>query len=132
VEDIISVSVRLSNGGIGSISASSIMRGADQAEERIWGTKGTIILDGEGLSLYSTRPIDGKRPGKMFRYTKFPNVSWTAEWVKGFAASVRQGTKPDISDREGWDNLAFISAAYQSMEKGRPMEVIPFPEHGMP
>ncbi|MCP9462673.1 MAG: Gfo/Idh/MocA family oxidoreductase [Nitrospira sp.] len=131
VEDIISVSVRLSNGGIGSISASSIMRGADQAEERIWGTKGTIILDGEGLSLYSTRPIDGKRPGKMFRYTKFPNVSWTAEWVKGFAASVRQGTKPDISDREGWDNLAFISAAYQSMEKGRPMEVIPFPEHGM-
>jgi predicted dehydrogenase len=59
-------------------------------------------------------------------------VSWTAEWVKSFAASVRQGTKPDISDREGWDNLAFISAAYQSMEKGKPMEVTPFPERGMP
>ncbi|MCP9456347.1 MAG: Gfo/Idh/MocA family oxidoreductase [Nitrospira sp.] len=127
VEDIISVTARLSNGGIGSISASSIMRGADQAEERIWGTKGTLILDPDGLSFYSTRPIDGKRPGKMCRYTKFPNVSWTAEWVKGFVRAVREGTKPDISSQEGWDNLAFISAAYQSMEKGEPVEVAPFP-----
>ncbi len=127
VEDIISVTARLSNGGIGSISASSIMRGADQAEERIWGTKGTIILDPEGLSLYSTRPIDGKRPGKLFRYAKFPNVSWTAEWVKGFTSAVRHGAKPAISSQEGWDNLAFISAAYQSMEKGVPVEVEPYP-----
>jgi len=128
VEDIISVTSRLSNGGIVSISASSIMRGADQSEERIWGTKGTMILNAEGLSLYSTRPIDGKRPGKMTRYAKFQNVSWTAEWVKGFAATVRDGTRPDISGREGWDNLALISAAYDSMEKRVPMEVAPFPQ----
>lgn len=127
VEDIIGVTSRLDNGGIVSISASSIMRGTDQSEERIWGTKGTMILNGEGLSLYSTRPIDGKRPGKMTRYAKFPNVSWTAEWVKAFAAAVRNGTRPDISGREGWDNLALISAAYHSMEKGAPMEVASFP-----
>lgn len=123
VEDIISVSARLNNGGIASISASSIMRGADQAEERIWGTKGTMVLNADGLSLYSTRPIEGKRPGKMIRYVKFPAVSWTAEWVKGFTAAVRQRKEPDISFREGWDNLAFISAAYQSMEKGVSFQV---------
>lgn len=126
VEDIISVTSRLSNGGIASISASSIMRGADQAEERIWGTKGTIILDEHGLSVYSTRPVDNRRPGKMVRYTKFPAVSWTSEWVKGFAAAVREGNNPAISFREGWENLAFISAAYQSMEKHAPVDVAPF------
>ena len=126
VEDIISVTSRLTNGGIASISASSIMRGTDQAEERIWGTKGTLILNADGISLYSTRPIDGKRPGKMTRYAKFPAVSWTAEWVKGFASAVRQGKEPDISFQEGWENLAFISAAYQSMERNAPVEVSAF------
>lgn len=130
VEDIISVTSRLTNGGIASISASSIMRGADQAEERIWGTNGTLLINAEGLAFYSTRPIDGKRPGKMIRYVKFPTVSWTAEWVKGFAIAVRSGKEPDISFREGWENLAFISAAYQSMEKGTPLDVPGFSEHG--
>jgi predicted dehydrogenase len=63
VEDIISVSFRLANGAIGSISASSIMRGADSSEERIWGTNGSMILNAEGISLYSTRPIENLRPG---------------------------------------------------------------------
>jgi len=126
VEDIISVTSRLSNGAIATISASSIMRGADQSEERIWGTKGTLILNAEGFSLYSTRPINGKRPGKMARYEKFAPVSWTAEWVRRFTEAVRQGKEPEISFKEGWENLAFITAAYQSMEKHAPMEVSGF------
>jgi predicted dehydrogenase len=85
-----------------------------------------LVLNADGFSLYSTRPINGKRPGKMVRYEKFPAVSWTAEWVKHFAEAVRQGTEPEISFKEGWENLAFISAAYQSMEKHAPMEVSEF------
>jgi predicted dehydrogenase len=126
VEDIISVSCKWSNGAIGSISASSIMRGADNAEERIWGTNGTLIIHGEGLSLYSTRPVEGLRPGKLHKLTKFPAVSWTAEWVKEFAAAVRNNAPAPVGEREGWENLAFIETAYASMTQQRALEVPSF------
>jgi predicted dehydrogenase len=129
VEDIVSVSCRWGSAAVGSISASSIMRGADVGEERIWGTKGTIILDGGGLSFYSTRPIDGKKPGRMHRYTKFEDVSWTAEWVKSFVAAVREGREPEVSSREGWENLAFISSAYRSLEEKAPIDIPEYPIH---
>lgn len=123
VEDVISVSARLGNGAICSISASSIMRGADQAEERIWGTNGSLVLSGEGLSFYSTRPVGGCRPGQLHTIRRFADVSWTAEWVKGFVRAVRDGTTPEIPFEDGWDNLAFIQAAYESMECGAPVPV---------
>jgi len=126
VEDIISVSCRMNNGAIGSISASSIMRGTDQAEERIWGTNGSMILTSDGLSVYSTRAVDGRRPGKIHDLKKFPEVSWTAEWVKAFAHSVRTSGPPEISYADAWENLAFIQTAYQSMECQRPLDVPAF------
>jgi predicted dehydrogenase len=126
VEDIISVTSRWGDKAVGTISASSIMRGADQNEERIWGTNGTLILSNDGLSFYSTRPIDGKRPGQLHKYTNFPAVSWTAEWIRNFVESVRAGKEPEISAREGWENLAFISSAYKSLETGAPVQVPAF------
>jgi predicted dehydrogenase len=127
VEDVISVSSRWGNCAIGSISASSIMRGGDVSEERIWGTKGTLVLGGGGLSLYSTRPVDGTKPGRLHRYQKFPETSWTAEWVRRFVAAIREGREPDISFRAGWENLAFITAAYRSLEIGAPVVVPEYP-----
>ena len=123
VEDIISVSFKLENGGIGSISASSIMRGTEQSEERIWGTKGSLVLNPDNLLFYSNRPVAGKKPGKLHKVKKFPNVSWTAEWVKDFVSSVREGRKPPISFQEGWENIAFIQSAYQSLEQESPVNI---------
>lgn len=126
VEDIISVSSRWGDRAIGSLSASSIMRGADSGEERIWGTNGTLIIGRDGLSFYSTRPIDGRKPGQLHKYTYFPTVSWTGEWIREFVTAVRAGREPEISSREGWENLAFILSSYRSMEIGRPVEVPTF------
>jgi predicted dehydrogenase len=126
VEDIISVSCRWGETAVGTISASSIMRGSDVSEERIWGTKGTLILDGAGLAFYSTRPIDGRRPGTLHRYTKFNGVSWTAEWVRRFAAAVNEGREPEISFQAGWENLAFIETAYQSLDAKTPLDIPEF------
>lgn len=123
VEDIIGVTFRMSNGAIGSISASSIMRGADCSEERIWGTNGTLVLNSDGVGLYSTRPIEGLRPGRFHRIRKFPTVSWTAEWVRRFAKAVRMGTEPEISLKAGWENLAFIQTAYASLERRVPLDI---------
>lgn len=131
VEDILSLSYRLENEAVGSISASSIMRGTEQAEIRIWGTHGTITLDGQGLSYYSTRPIEGRRPGKLHRMRDFREVSWIAEWVNGFARSVREGVEPDISARQACENLIFIETAYRSFEQGCVLQV-PAPNAAIP
>jgi predicted dehydrogenase len=126
VEDILGLTCRFDNGAVGTASLSSIMRGSEQVEERIWGTHGTMVLGPNGISLWSTRPVDGLRPGKLHKFEKFPDVSWTAEWVRSFAASVREGRTPEVSAREGWENLAFITAAYRSLEEKRPVELLPF------
>jgi len=123
VEDIISCTFKMTNGAVGTVCASSIMRGFPQAEERIWGTHGSMLLSSEGISLYSTRPVESRRPGQVHAITKFPDASWTAEWVKDFVAAVRTGKEPPVSMREGWENLAFITRAYESMERGVAMEV---------
>lgn len=123
VEDIISVSWRLENGAVGTLAASSIMRGTEQGEERIWGTKGTLILDGSGLSVWSARGVDGRRPAKLHRFTKFPEVSWTADWVRGFVRAVQEGRTPEVSPQDGWENQAFLECAYASMEEGRPVRI---------
>jgi predicted dehydrogenase len=130
VEDIVSVSFRMTNGAVGSLSASSIMRGFNQAEERIWGTHGTLVLNASGLSFWSTRPIDGRRPGRIHSYSKFPDASWTAEWIKGFVTSVQRGDEPPVSFQAGWENLAFITRAYDSMEQGVALKVPAF--NGVP
>ena len=128
VEDILSLTCRWGERAIGCISASSIMRGGDVGDERIFGTKGTLVLSGDGLSFYSTRPVDGKAPGRLHHLTRFPNASWTGEWVRRFVTAVREGREPDVSAREGWENLAFITAAYESMIARRPIEIPAYTE----
>jgi predicted dehydrogenase len=123
VEDIVSATCRFNNNSIGTVAASTIMRGAEQIEERIWGTQGTLVLSPEGLSFYSTRPVGGKRPGKLYTISKFNELNPTAEWVRRFALAVRQGREPEISAREGWENLALIATIGASLEKGRPLAV---------
>jgi predicted dehydrogenase len=124
VEDIISISSRWGDKAVGSLTASSIMRGADQGEERIWGTNGSMIIGRDGvLSVYSTRPFDGKRPGQLHAYRKFESVSWTGDWIREFVEAVRAGREPAVGAREGWENLAFILSSYRSMEIGAPVNV---------
>jgi predicted dehydrogenase len=128
VEDSFALSCRWGEKAIGNVTGSSVVRGPGIAEERIWGTKGTITLNDEGLTLYSTRPVDGKKPGKVHKYRKFPSVSWTAEWVRNFVIAVREGREPEVSPQAGWENLAFITAAYQSMHEGKAIDVPAFTE----
>lgn len=126
VEDTISVTFRFQNGTIGTISASSTMRGKMQSEEIIWGTHGTLAINNKCLQFYSTRLVNGKKPGKLHKISKFSDISWTSAWIKGFTSSVRRGQEPDISTRQAWENLAFIQTAYQSLEKNQPLPIPQF------
>jgi predicted dehydrogenase len=118
VEDIISASFQLDNGAVGNLCGSSIMRGFPQAEERIWGTHGSMVLSEAGIQLFSARPVDGKRPAQVNVYKQFPETSWTADWIKDFVHAVRSGSEPPVGPRAGWENLAFITSAYDAMTQG--------------
>lgn len=123
VEDIIGVTCRFNNGAVGIVNASSIMRGFEQGEERIWGTRGTMVISADGLSVYSTRPVENRKPGRIHTWKKFPESSWTADWISGFVRAVREGRPPDIGARDGWENLAFITSSYESLQEKRPVDV---------
>ena len=55
-------------------------------------------------------------------------MSWTAEWVTEFVTAVHERREPEVSFREGWENLAFIESAYQSLDTGAPIAIPEFPE----
>lgn len=126
VEDIVGANCRFNNGALGFINASSIMRGFEQNEERIWGTKGTIVIGPEELSMYSTRPSANGKPGRIHVWKKFPGTNWTADWISAFVRSVQERRPPDIGVRDGWENLAFITSCYESMTAKRPVDVPSF------
>lgn len=131
IEDVTSISCRFDNGAIGTIATSSTMRGPEQIEMKMWGARGTVGLEfvkGESaLTFNSTRRIDNRRPGRVHRLTKFPKKSWTADWMSGFARAVREGRRPDVSLREGWESLAFIATANRSLDAREPLSIPEFP-----
>jgi len=128
VEDIISVSFRMTNGAVGNVSGSSIMRGMNDDTQYIWGSNGSMRIDDGGIEFYSTRPALGRRPGRNHRLRKFASVSWTIEWIKDFVAAIRNDREPEVGTPQAWSNLAFIQAAYESLDQGRPVSVRPLPE----
>ena len=40
--------------------------------------------------------------------------------------AVENNSEPKVGMREGWENLAFIQSAYESMETGKPIDVAVF------
>lgn len=134
IEDVTSITCRFDNGAIGTIATSSAMRGPDQIEMKMWGARGTLSLEFVKaetiLTFTSTRPIDGRRPGKLHRLSRFPKKSWTADWLARFATAVREGRLPDISLREGWDSLALIAMAHRSLDARAPLAVPEYPAGG--
>ena len=81
VEASVSISCRMENGALGTLCGSTIRRGGNLAEDRLWGTHGSLRLDGDDLHIYTSRVIDGRKPGRWHRMAKFPEVNWTGEWA---------------------------------------------------
>ncbi len=129
VDDSVSITCRFDNGSIGTISGSSVRRGSNQAEERIWGSHGTMTIDDEAIRLYTARAVGGRRPGKTHKIRISPKAGWIEEWLNGCAVAIREGREPAIGGRDGWENLAFIATALRSMEERRALPVPPYPEN---
>jgi predicted dehydrogenase len=130
VDDSVSLTCRFENGAIGSIAGCSIRRGANQAEDALWGSHGTLTIDDEAIRVHSTRVVDGRRPGKTHTIAKLPMAGWIERWLSEFAVATREGREPAITGRDGWDNLAFITTALRSMEERRSLDIPQYSDGG--
>ena len=126
VEDFITVSLRFSNGALGTVTASSCapgaskqgMRGSKASGNRIYGTAGQIVFEGGDLLLYTDKEVPGIQTGEWTKES-FPPDAMENAWVtyfEHFADAVLHGGTVDIPGEEGYKDLEVILAAYQSGE----------------
>jgi len=140
VEDFITVCLRLSNGALGTITASSCatgaskqgMRGSKASGNRIFGTAGQIVFDAGDLLVYTDNDVPGIQPGEWTKLT-FPSDGMANSWVtyfERFADAALNGGVADVPGEEGRKDLAVILAAYQSGESHQPVNLpLVAPEH---
>jgi predicted dehydrogenase len=119
VEDIISVSLRYTDGAIGNIQAATLARGERMAEERIWGTHGSLSLSPQPSQIYSMRDVAGLPPGKWSGLGKLPKTNRVAAFMDAFVRDIRAGKAPAVTGEAGRENLAIVLAAYEAGRLGR-------------
>ena len=129
VEDFISATLRYTNGAIGSISAGSAAAGGGANEDRIYGTRGQIVL-GDPFMVYVTdaapvaRKADGIGRGLAAnRWNEVELEKMENKWVEPrrryfdeFADAVRAGREPPVTAQDGRRGVALIRAAYRCGE----------------
>jgi len=134
VEDFITVSLRFTNGAIGTLSATSCapgasakgMRGTVARGNRVYGTQGQIVFDGKKLLVYTDAVGDatkGLEQGAWtelaFEYPEDRNTFTT--YFERFADVALNGGTPDIPGEEGRADLEVILAAYESGKTNLPV-----------
>jgi UDP-N-acetyl-2-amino-2-deoxyglucuronate dehydrogenase len=131
VEDFITVTLRYTNGALGTWMASSCAPGASKAgargtkasDNRIFGTAGQIVFDNNDLLVYTDNEIEGLTPGEWTQIS-FPQQWGDQAYVvyfDKFAEAVFEGRTPDIPCEEGRKTLEVLLAAYQSGETHEPV-----------
>lgn len=120
VEDHITVSGRLSNGGLLSVVGSSCAPGRGKGNGTyIIGSHGQIA---DGSRIYTTLDGFGVPVGE---WTEFEGGGGNGrrECIDAFVAAVREGSAPLAGGPDGLRSLAVVTAAYESMTAGRPVAV---------
>jgi predicted dehydrogenase len=106
-EDSAQVLVRFDNGVVGSLTTSwAYLPSANTERFSVVGRLGSLYSDGKNLS-YKLR--SGEQAT-----LEFPTVNEFAAEIAHFAQSIRSGTKPIHSEKEGIQVLGIILAAYES------------------
>ena len=133
VEDLIAVTMRYSNGALGTIFASSCapgasksgVRGTEASGNRIYGTAGQIVFDGGKLLVYTEADLDGLERGE------WTEIAFSEELIRRpyityferFAEAVLDGEPVDIPGEEGRKDLEVLLAAYRSGELHQPVDL---------
>jgi predicted dehydrogenase len=133
VEDFITMTMRYTNGALGTLTASSCapgaqasgIRGTRASGNRIYGTEGQIVFDDGNLLVYAERDVDGLKGGEWSTLTSAPEQTRRTyvTYFERFAEAVFAEAPVDIPGEEGRRDLEVMLAAYQSGETHRPVEL---------
>jgi UDP-N-acetyl-2-amino-2-deoxyglucuronate dehydrogenase len=131
VEDFITVTMRYSNGALGTITAASSVpgalksgiRGTRASGNRIYGTEGQIVFDSGSLLVYSEHSVDDVKAGEWTTLS-FPDELVRRTYItyfERFADAVFDGGPVDIPGEEGRKDLEVLLAAYKAGETNQPV-----------
>ena len=127
VEDSIVVTIRYSNGALGSIVAHSCARGGigplNPGRDRILGVKGQIILSNP-LLVYVTEKVRGCDL-RVNTWNKVPlrKTNPRRRYVEETARAILADEKPPISGEDGLKALEIILAAYKAGRLHKPISL---------
>ncbi len=131
VEDFIAVTLRYTNGAIGTFMASSCapgaaksgIRGTRAAGNRIFGTAGQIVFEDGDLLVYTEIGGDGLESGSwnQLSFSQDFGDDTYVTYFERFAEAVLEDRQPDIPGEEGRRNLEIFLAAYHSGETHEPV-----------
>lgn len=123
VEDTIAVSLRYTNGAIGSVLASGVARGEKwRSDERVWGSKGSIEL-APAARVYSMRRQAGLTPARWQRFGRRTKSERLSTYFTRFVQAVENGEAPDVTGEDGRVNLEAILATYEAGRTGGTVEL---------
>ncbi|MFQ5922924.1 MAG: bi-domain-containing oxidoreductase [Anaerolineales bacterium] len=115
VEDSIALWLTFENGAIATVNAATCVQGLknDIIDCRLWGTEGHISLEPPS-QFFSSRLIDGKRPGRWKYLRSASKLHPKVEYLDRFAQAVIEDKPPEITGADGLCLQAIIEAAYRS------------------
>jgi predicted dehydrogenase len=126
VEDLVVVTVRYDNGAIGTIEASSCIKGNGMeldVADYVYGSSGQVAL-GQTLRVYTMHEVPGV---PVETWHEVGTVHTLPEGrrrvMEGFAAAVLAGRPLPVSGQDGRAVLAVALAAYQAGTEGRAVEM---------
>lgn len=123
VEDFISFVMRTEDGGLWSADGASAAVGGESHGDRIYGSKGQLVPQWDGVRIFVTEPFGDLKVGEWNKISKPADApDGRRLMVEGFADAVRQGTEVPVSGREGRRALEIVRGAYLSMKRGKPIE----------
>jgi predicted dehydrogenase len=129
VEDTISLTLRYANGAVGTLMASSALRGhrGGRTELHMWGSDGYIVVEPE-LRVFTSRVAeDTVRTTQWQSFGRSTGIDIRATYVSRLASALERGDPPDVSVADALAVQAIIEAAYQSGDAGetvRPSELL--------
>ena len=126
VEEIASITLRFSNGAVGSVLSGSAVRGHYSTEFRLWGREGHVALEPEP-EVFTLRALDGVRTGGWRGFGELPAYDMRAAYFTRLATAIARGEEPDVRPGDALAVQAIMEAAYRSSESGslvRPAELL--------
>ncbi|MFQ6115860.1 MAG: Gfo/Idh/MocA family protein [bacterium] len=127
VEDSAVASLRYENGAIGVFEASTSIKPAQARRIEIHGENGTIILDGDLLTV----TIDDKREVENFSKPKTRagltpsgyDIMLHQRQYDEIAAAIQHETSPMVNGEESIKSLAVVNAIYESNRTGKIIDI---------